>query len=230
MTTDPESEVRAAAIGALALGWPEPDWIYPLLLNRLKVVDNSAERSAIGWALGGLPPPPVESFPALLDALSLDNWVLRETVPTALAKLGPAARPALPALAKLAARELADPRDSALPAAAAIPSIDPDSAEAQAQLAPVVALLRDSPEGFVRQQAAMVLSKYGPSASAAVPALRQALSSEVADVRQRAALLLGSIGPAAQPALSGLDAMATRDPDASARQFAAQAVKRISVQ
>jgi len=229
MTNDPVPEVRAAAVGAVATGWPEPDWLYPLLLRRAEEVPTLIERSTIGWSLANLPPPPAESVPALVKALSLDNYALNNTVPTALAKLGTEARPALPALSKAAARELEDPTGSALWAAQAIASIDKDSAQAQALLGPIVARLRDAPRNFDRQQAAVVLAKYGRSGAAAVQSLRGALKSEVPDVRERAAFLLGSIGPPAQPALADLAGLAGQDPDVGVRNAASNASKRIKV-
>ena len=229
MLSDPEREVRTAAAGALPTGWPTLPELYVPLLHRLKQARSLEERSLIGWAFSGLSAPPIESIPDLLEALSLGNWVLNKTVPTALAKLGPAARPALPALAKVAAGELADPRTSALEAAQAIVTIDRDSPEAQALLEPIVALFRDSREGGVRQQAEAAIAKYGPSAAPAVQSLRMALGSDDADVRRRAAFLLGTIGPAAWPALEELTVMARQELDPHIRQVAAIAIRRIDV-
>jgi HEAT repeat protein len=172
----------------------------------------------------------VESIPALIEALALDHRVLNKTIPTALAKLGQAARPALPALAGIASRELAGPSNSALEAAQAIVTIDGDAPEAQALLEPIVALLRGSPEPFVRQQAAAVLARYGPSAAQGVPSLRMALKSDVADVRERAAFLLGTIGPKARPAQEELTAIARQDPNPRMRQVAAEAMRRIDAE
>ena len=223
MINDPVKEVRTAAISALPVGWPTLPELYPTLLHHLKQTHSIEEQAAIGWAIGGLAAPPVESIPDLVEALALDHFALNKTIPMALAKLGLAARPALPALAKTAARELAEPRaTSALESAMSIATIDRDSPEAQALLQPVVALLRDSPMDFMRQQAAWVLAKYGPSAASVVQALRGALSSDSADVRERAAFLLGTIGPAARPAMEDLTAMARQDPDPRSRQAAAE--------
>jgi HEAT repeat protein len=231
MTSDPVKDVRAAASLALPVGWPTLRELYPPLLHHLKQVQSIEERSAIGWAIGGLPAPPVESIPDLIEALALDHFALNKTVPVALAKLGPTARPALPALAGAAARELADPRvPSALEAAQAIVTIDSDSPEAQALLQPMVGMLRGSPMSFMRQQAAVVLAKFGPSAASAVQALRGALNSGPADVRERAAFLLGTIGPAARPALDDLTGMARQDPDSRLRQVAVDAMRRIDVE
>jgi HEAT repeat protein len=231
MISDPVEEVRIAATSALPTGWPTLPELYPLLLNQLKRVQSIEERSAIAWAIGGLTTPPLESIPDLIEALALDHFALNKTVPTALSKLGPAARRALPALARAAARELADQSPtSALEAAQAIVTLDGDSPQAQALLRPVVAVLRSSPTGFMRQQAAVVLAKYGPSAAPAVPALRDALKSGADDVRGWAAYLLGTIGPAARPALEDLTAIARQDPDSSLRRAAAEAMRRIDVE
>jgi HEAT repeat protein len=230
MFDDPDREVRDAAAGAVAGGWPTRPELYRPLLKRLKEVRSLEERSTIGWALGNLPAPPLELIPDLLEALALDLFALNRTVPEALAKLGPAARPALPALARAAARELADPSLSALVAAQAIAAIDRDSPEAQALLEPIVAMLRTSRDSFVRQQAAVVLKQYGPSAAPAVPSLRMALKSDVADVRERAAFLLGTIGPAARPALDDLRDLARRAPDSDPGRTAAEAARRIDTE
>ncbi|WP_406700686.1 HEAT repeat domain-containing protein [Singulisphaera sp. Ch08] len=227
MKNDVAPEVRAAAASSLALGWPNPNLTYPLLLHQLGVASSREERSAIGWALGSLPAPPVATIPSLVDAMDPDDFVLRRTIPRALAKLGPLARPALPALAKAAERELADPRNSALEAADAIVTIDSDSSEAQALLEPIAALLRDSSENFIQQQATVVLSKYGASAAAALPSLRMTLSRASPETRQRVIYVLGRIGPAARPALEELNTMDRDNPDAASRQAIQEAVKRI---
>jgi HEAT repeat protein len=139
-------------------------------------------------------------------------------------------RAALPALAKIAVRELADPHHISVEALQAIPLIDADSVEAQTFLMPLVTLLRTSPDPRVRQQTTMVLAFYGPSAAAAVPSLGEALKSQNPDVRQEAAYLLGSIGPAARSQLAVLIDLERRDPDEAMRAVAANAIKRINVQ
>lgn len=229
---DPDDRVRAAAVGALASGWPDPDRLYPLFLRRLKEASSLEERSAIGWSLGGLPAPPIESLPALIGALDPDNFALGKNIPAALAKLGPAARPSLPALLRAARRELAAPPGSfpTLWAALAITTIDRHSAEAQSLLEPLVTLLRESPENSTRQQAAIVLDNYGPASAAAVPSLRKALGSPNLDVRQRAVYLLGHIGPPARAAREDLAALARDDPDFYVRRGAADALKAIDAE
>ena len=168
--------------------------------------------------------------PALIDALDPDDQVLRSSIPMALGKLGPLARAALPALAAAASRDFAGPRGPSLDAADAIAMIGPDSAEGQALLEPLVATLRQPKLEHQSFQAAFVLEKYGPSAAAAVPTLREALQSEVQSVRWHAAHLLGRIGPAAQPASQDLSVLLHGDPDPNVRRAAGDALKRIAIE
>lgn len=114
--------------------------------------------------------------------------------------------------------------------------IDPDSPEAQALLEPLVKLLEDEPEMRDRQRIFELLSAYGPSAAAAVPALRRALGSKVeteinrADVQKRVMILLGEIGPAAQAALPELEALLREDQRYGGRGpdwYAIQAIQKI---
>jgi HEAT repeat protein len=230
MMNDPAPAVRAAAVVNLGGRLPVPDWVFPMLLRRFEEVTSAEERMAIGWALGNAWQPPVESFPGLIEALSSDDRDARRWIPKALTKLGPAARRALPALAKAAGHELADLRGTSPEALQAIALIDASSVEAQSLLMPLVAQLRTAPDPHVRQQAATVLMLYGPSAAAAVPTLGEALKSQHPDVRQLAAYLLGTIGPAARSELADLIDLARDDPDDAMRAVAGDAIARIDVQ
>ncbi len=208
---DADESVRGTAALALARGWPGRD-VASLLLDRLAEVKTNGEKVPIVRAIHELGRPPVESIPPLIDALALDDWSLNQMIPDILEKLGPSARPALPALGKLATREFTDPLGAALRAGHAVAAIDPDSPEAQRLLAPLADGLRDASDNTRRQQAAWVLTQYGASAAPIVPALREALRSDVADVRDRAAWVLGRIGPAALPAVADLSELAHREP------------------
>jgi hypothetical protein len=70
-----------------------------------------------------------------------------------------------------------------------------------------IALLKDQDVG-VRNNAASVLSLFGPEAAPAAPALAKALTDKNPDVRRHAALALGNIGPKAKAAAAALRAAA----------------------
>jgi HEAT repeat protein len=222
--------VRAEAAGALVTGWPDPDRLYPLFLGRVKDVTDPDERDWIGWALGSLPPPPLEMVPALIDALGTDDFSLRRTIPLALAKLGPFASGTLPALAKAAERDFANVQGPSFGAAEAIATIALESAEGHAVVEQLVTLLQRSTDAGQWIRVAAVLEAYGPSASAAVPALCEGLRSTDENVRQQAAHVLGLIGPAAQRAIQKLSALRRGDPAPYVREAAAGALKRIAVE
>jgi HEAT repeat protein len=223
---DPERTVRIAALDALAVGWPDDSRHYPLLLRRLNSARDEDEHAHIGWAIGGMGPPPFDILPALIELLSDDDWVLRNSIPLAIGKLGTAARPALPGLARLARIELAS--DGGFCAAIeAIRSIDPDSPEAQALIEPLAALLRDSRSELHRQKAMFQLMGFGRSAAVAVGPLQDALKSANPDVRRRATFVLGYVGPAATRALADLELLFHDDPDENNRRSAQEAMRKI---
>jgi HEAT repeat protein len=223
---DPERKVRIAALDALRTGWPDDPLLYPLLLRRLKVVSDQEEHAHIGWTLGGLAPPRFEDLSSLIGALSMDDWILRRSIPIALGKLGGRARTALPALAQVAEFELKD-QDDPLVAVEAIVAIDPNSTEAQALVQPLAAILQGSPSLFARQQAAFRLTKFGPSAAAAVATMRETLKSRNPDGREKASVILGRIGSAARAAQPDLAALARNDPTPSVRKAAQAAANAI---
>ena len=222
---DPDQKVRIAAISALCVGWPEDQRNYTLLLHRLSTVGEQVEHAHIGWAISALDAPPFEVLPALLDALSSDDWVLRIAIPTAIGKLGAQARSALPALAQIARAELDE--EGQFPAIEAIRSIDPDSPQAQALIEPLARMLRDSQSEIQRQNAMFLLMGFGRSAQAAVGTLRDALKSANPDVRNRAVSVLLRIGPAAASAVADLELLVREDPDLNVRRVAEDAWRKI---
>ena len=87
------------------------------------------------------------------------------------------------------------------------------------------AMLRsDNPA--VQAQGAHGLSRLGPEARAAVPALIDALRSKEAPVRESAALALGQIGPDARTAVPALTRL-TQDPDHLVRKAAQEALQQL---
>ena len=118
-----------------------------------------------------------------------------------LEKMGPAAKPALPALLKM----LSDPDKQVWSEAlAAIASMGPDAAEATA---PLIESMEgdmggrqyDRQQGLVR--AAFALAQIGPGA---VPALEAALEGDSVSRRIGCTIALGNLGAAAKVAVPGL--------------------------
>ncbi len=74
----------------------------------------------------------------------------------------------------------------------------------------------------------LALGKYGAEAAPAVPEMTAALKHKKESVRRYAAQALGGIGKAASAALPDLRAMAANETEARARDWAAEAVKKIA--
>jgi HEAT repeat protein len=87
------------------------------------------------------------------------------------------------------------------------------------------AMLRGG-DATAQAQGALGLSKLGPAAAPAVPALIDALKSPQTLVRQNAALALGEVGPGAKAAVPAL-AEALRDREWVVRRQAAVALGRL---
>ena len=210
LETDPAPAVRALAIRALVQGWPAVD-LYPVLLAHGRSTTSLEERSTVSWMLGGLPAPPAEVIPELIDLMKTDR-TMAETTPTLLGKLGRAGRPWLAALATMAEAELqqADIR-AKLPAVLAIIRIDPDSPEAQALLGPLWERARQVLD-YDFDAAHLALNEFRGSAAALVPTLRAALRDPDPQVRDKAASLLGRIGPPAVAAIADLEAALREQP------------------
>ncbi|MHC4506691.1 MAG: HEAT repeat domain-containing protein, partial [Planctomycetota bacterium] len=137
----------------------------------------------------------------------------------ALGELGPAAKKAVPALARAVADEDESVRAQA---AHALGEIGPEAKGAVPALARAVGDKYRS----VRAQAAQALGEIGPEAKGAVLALRRALTDSKSNVRQQAAWALGEIGPEAKSAALQL-ANSLRDSDEEVRRWAAWALGKI---
>jgi HEAT repeat protein len=124
-------------------------------------------------------------------------------------------------LGRLAEREAEAGKAGTIPEGLAAPlGRLPDAVAGLARL-----LLCDPDEG-VRMAVATALTRYGPRAAAAVPALREAVGSG-SDVELRVAVIqaLEAIGTDAVPALPAL-VPALRDPDPRVREEAARVLGR----
>jgi HEAT repeat protein len=189
---DPSPEVRGAAAHALGRRWANEDVVFLALLDRFPAA-SPANQGAIAGALAQLGGTPAPALPGLIEALKSENPWARRGIAEALARLGPGAKAALPALARVAREELRE--GWRFSAAEAVAAIDPDSAEAQALIAPLVELVRSDDGRGSGGAAALALGRFGPAARSAIPALRAAMQGRDSNLRTWAALALDRITP-----------------------------------
>jgi HEAT repeat protein len=158
----------------------------------------------------------LQERPTLLHSVHLAH--LSWSAPSLLAKLGPDAKAAVPAL-----MDALSSKQSALRLSAvyALGEIGPD-----AKMVPALTDLLNDDEAHVRAAAATVLGKIGPEAKAAVPALVTTLKDLDAEVREAAAGALGLIGPEAKSAVTGLVEL-LKDKEGKVRFAAADALLRL---
>ena len=123
----------------------------------------------------------------------------------ALQRIGPAAKPAVPALCKLLASRTHGAHRAATPLGAIL---DP---AALPFLTKAVAEGAENPHGCDSTKvanAAQALGRFGPAASAAAPALVKVMQAEgdsmMATMSDRAAMALGDIGVRSEPVLAAL--------------------------
>jgi HEAT repeat protein len=224
---DPELNVRRAAIASLAQPWRNSGALWMPILAQLKSPELEI-RACVGWSITQMGPPPQALLPALIAATRTDDLVVKLNLPIVIGRLGKAARPALPRLGEIAREQLA--RGDNFTAIEAIVAIDPDCAEAQSFLAPLVEVLKTGrpieplsadavaaekeygPGIFsaLRQQTLVTLNKYRSSAAAAVPELIEAMRDQP-EIRERVLHILGVIGQATKSALPKLVARAREE-------------------
>ncbi len=170
----------------------------PALLRALKGVQPGppalAARSPLLLALARVGP---DAVPPLVEWLRDADPELRNSAATALALIGPAARPAVPALiGMLKDAEAANRREAAI----ALGSIGPGASDAAV---PLVEFLKSLPAERKAQArlAGLALSRIG---KAAVPALMGGVKGDNATARVECASALGLIGPDAAEAVPAL--------------------------
>jgi HEAT repeat protein len=242
---DPVSRPYVAE--ALGLIGPDAKAAAPLLVDMMKE-DDAYIRCSAASALGGVRARSKEAVAALIAAVDDKDETVNHNAVSALAAIGPAAKEAVPVLLRKLKRADWVP-GSPLPRPVFFDSPGPFStnagrgqewrkateveliADAIAAIGPdaVPALLEGlkDKEGVVRASCARVLSRIGPDAKAAVPALIRTLREPKEDplVRECVAEALGSIGPAAREAADALHELLDDEDDCSrAAAFALVAV------
>jgi HEAT repeat protein len=181
----------------------------------------------------------------------------REAAARVLAKIGPDAKDAIPALidalkaARLSSERLAmigaltnigpAAPEEVVPVLAATVRAGPFHDERMAALGGLKVLKPEAKEvvpalaealqtvRFSAERQAIIdyLATFGPDASAAVPALVGTLRSGLMEDRVAAARCLGGMGPAAEDAVPALVQMAERGPFVADREAAQEALKKI---
>ena len=153
------SKFAATALGSI--GRAAVQALMPQLKHRARVVRLMAAR-----AFGAMGPEAEEAVPHVAELLKDEDESVRSEAVRALEKIGPAARDAVPALAE-ALKHSPSLREKAARALSAI------GAEA---LPALVEMLKDR-DSEVRLQALTALTRMGPTAEAAAPAVRELLGS-----------------------------------------------------
>jgi len=196
-------EDRRAALEALGRIGPGAEDAIPALARAMPEAGAPEALASIG---------PV-AVPALIESLRSSDRATREAAMRALARIGPAARDAVPLVAGL----LPDPQ--AMETLGAIGGFEPLIGELKARpdvrlVGPLVrvgepavpsltALLHDD-DPRVRRLATQTLGAIRAKAAAAVPELIRSLDDPDRSMRQRAMRSLGDIGPAAKDAAPAL--------------------------
>lgn len=184
---DPDPQVVRAALHGLGRVGPEAKPALPRLLHLANHGDDSM-RDAVMAAIGGLGPAAKDAIPAL-------SRLLPKGSAGVLARIGPAAVPALAGALRHPDQKVRDE------AAFALRYLGRDAAPAVAAL--IAALGDTSPS--VRNGAAQTLGRIGPAAARAVPALIGRVQTETdSSALSWAIHALGEIGPAAKAAAPAL--------------------------
>lgn len=230
---------RVRAVNALMRAGPEARAAAPALVGLFRHGEATFLSPLAGAALARIG---ADALPALRPALADEVEAVRGGAALALGLLGPAARPAVPALATLttddrsvrvrqtAARALGQIGGAARPAAAALRKALADpAAEVRVEAAfalwsvandsagvPVLAAVADS-------RAVALLGEIGPAAKGATTALRRALTAGVPADRVAAAEALYRVSGDAEAALPVL-AAASAAPDVGDRRAAIAAL------
>ncbi|MEM8886250.1 MAG: HEAT repeat domain-containing protein [Planctomycetota bacterium] len=184
---DKQPEVRRAACRALGTIGATAAGTVPALVERL-VDTGEAEpvRQRAAWALGAIGTD--QGVAQMAHVFSTEGGTLGLWIAEAFTSMGRAARPAADALRDELHRD--DP-ELALAAAGALFALRRHEEQA---IWGLIRLLQEK-DDEVATEAALLLGEFGARATAAIPALRTAESSEDEDLRRSAKLAIAKIRP-----------------------------------
>jgi HEAT repeat protein len=183
-----------------------------------ELVRKGCEDPLVAEALAQIDSDGKESVPALICALDYENQDVVAIAADCLGLLGTRAKSAVPALARVVAREFSEndasdrfPQRSAV---VALRRIGPDSKASVPVLIRVLTGERSTPS--LRAAAADTLGALGADAKSAVPALvglvqGPTTDSSIAFIRGQAILALGKIGPEADVSVSVIRKLLDQD-------------------
>ena len=211
----PNQQIRETAARALIDLGPDPEFTRPLVQQ----VMQDASPEMLNEILGALASLGEKAVPRLIKALEYTD--ARPKAAAIIARIGPAAKDAVPALIEALGDDKAETRSEVLFALAAI---GPDAKEA----VPEVAKALDDPDEDVCYAACYALGRIGPAAVAAKAELQKKLADADQFLSMASAWALAQIDPQCSetcktsvPVLVG----ALKQPDAITRIHAAEALQ-----
>lgn len=208
---------RKAAVQALVDLDPDPEISRPIIKRAMDGASPETMEAAMDAAasLG------VKVLPRLIEALKVED--VRPRAAAIIARIGPEAKDAVPALIGALGDPDPDTRNEVLFALAAI---GPDAAQA----VPALVKALDDPGENVSYAACYALGKVGPAAMAAKPALQKCLGSSDEFACMASAWALACIHPECKETAAKsvpILAKALAEPDALSRLHAAEALRRL---
>jgi HEAT repeat protein len=210
-------QVRWKAATILGRIGPDAEPGVESLIVALTDPDAHVRRVAVA-SLGAIAPAPqrADAVEALVPLLKTGD---RVAAVEALARFGPRASPAVPALIQVLGDADEDARWNA---ADALGQIGP---EARAAVPRLIAVLKDE-SAEVREHSAESLGQIGAEPESVIPALVMTLKDENPKVRRDAARSLGQFGPKATTAVLALQAL-SKDTSDSVREAVAKSLLQI---
>jgi len=162
-------------------------------------------------------------IPNLINALKDENRRVAINAARALGRMGADAKSSLPVLSKVA---VSDRHFSVR--TYAVDALSLIGKESPVTINTFVNLMLNGRSEKILVYATKAFSTLGPSAEPAVSQLIEALKSGNAGVKKHVAKTLGNIGPRAKAALPTLEIVAQHDSSKSVRNFAQEAIRRIT--
>ena len=197
---DPSAETRVDAAAAICHSGLGADPFVPALVDHALHDPVQEVRSMCATALSMLKGGKITaaSIPHLIRGLDGTEPNVRESLCQALARFGPDAASAVPALIRLM-KDTADPYPWTYRrfAASALGGIAPATPHADQAVAALIEFLRlddkSPPEKWMLEATIHALAEFGPKATGAIPGLRELQRADDEEVRKAATRALASI-------------------------------------